>query len=234
MTEKADKRDLIEILESFNRKERFFLLAQALNDKQGNPKLYLSEEFRKKLSEEIKIDIPSERGEGLFVGIDYHLDWIAAAIAYWEGARLRTKIPNQQRTGSCKDFVIEGNQRDVDLFLAFRDPTQFPDFFIMVILEAKAYGQWTKEQMLPKVQRLRSIFGEEGSKHPRVKPHFFLIDPNPPKEIQGVPFPEWMVPGGRLRGLKLRLPKGSRRLIVNRTDRIEGKDRYQNFVIKEA
>ncbi len=46
--------DLIEILEQFNRKERFFLIGQAL----GNEDFPLSKSFREDLGDAIGIDIP--------------------------------------------------------------------------------------------------------------------------------------------------------------------------------
>ena len=71
--------DLIEVLEQFNRKERFFLIGQAL----GNEDFPLSKSFRKALGEEIGIDIP----RGAFAAMDYHLDWIAASLRAYQACR---------------------------------------------------------------------------------------------------------------------------------------------------
>ena len=61
--------DLLELLESFNRKERFFLVSQAVG------RFQLSDDFRRELGEEINLKIP----RGAFTAMDYHLDWLTAA-----------------------------------------------------------------------------------------------------------------------------------------------------------
>ena len=57
---------LIERLESFNRKERFFLIGDAL----GNQSFQLSDDFRTRLGTAFGIQPPSNT----FVAMDYHLD----------------------------------------------------------------------------------------------------------------------------------------------------------------
>ena len=58
--------DLLKILESFNRKERFFLIAQALGQyskgvgQEKKPEFTLCEEFRADLSEKVNIEVPKE------------------------------------------------------------------------------------------------------------------------------------------------------------------------------
>ena len=63
---------LMELLESFNRKERFFLIGDAL----GNRTFQLSTDFRARLSKAFGIEPPSSA----FVAMDYHLDWIHASL----------------------------------------------------------------------------------------------------------------------------------------------------------
>ena len=60
--------DLIEILRQFNRKERFFLIGQAL----GNEAFSLAERFRQELGEVIGVKIPGNAfvGDGLSPGLD--------------------------------------------------------------------------------------------------------------------------------------------------------------------
>lgn len=60
--------DLISLLKYFNRKERFFLIGQAL----GNKDFKISDEFRGVISKKIKVDIPPDA----FAALDCHLDWI--------------------------------------------------------------------------------------------------------------------------------------------------------------
>jgi len=58
---------LMEHLESFNTKERFFLVVDTL----GNPDFQRSAEFQAKLREAFGIRPPNHA----FVAMDYHLDW---------------------------------------------------------------------------------------------------------------------------------------------------------------
>ena len=62
---------LMEHLESFNRKERFFLVGNAL----GNPDFQLSTDFQTKLNTAFGIQPPNSA----FVAMDYHLDWLHAS-----------------------------------------------------------------------------------------------------------------------------------------------------------
>lgn len=63
---------LLDYIDKFNRKERFFLFTYAT----GNPDFRLSEEFRGALGKELGVDIPAD-AKGY---IDYHLDWLHAAV----------------------------------------------------------------------------------------------------------------------------------------------------------
>lgn len=63
---------VIEYLESFNRKERFFLVGAAL----GNPRFQLDGVFRERVGAGFGLDIPGDA----FVAMDYHLDWIQASV----------------------------------------------------------------------------------------------------------------------------------------------------------
>ena len=63
---------LLEHLESFNRKEWFFLIGNAL----GNPDFKLSTECQTKLGEAFSIQPP----DNAFVAKDYHPDWLHASL----------------------------------------------------------------------------------------------------------------------------------------------------------
>lgn len=165
--------ELIEQLQSFNRKERFILLHRAL----GPEAFHLDEGFRQRLGQELKLTIP----DSAFVAIDYHLDWLQMALHFtetpWDGQPIET--PNG----------FEANQRDVDLLIAFdADATTH-----IVLLEAKVDTSWTNAQLRPKVARLRQIFGE----HPRADlatPHFVLLSPKRPTRVDSDRWPDWMKP----------------------------------------
>ena len=158
--------DLVELLSQFNRKERFFLVGQAL----GNKGFSLAEDFRKKLGDEIKSEIPADA----FVGMDYHLDWIAASLWAYRNPELVDK------PFANSDQVATGTQQDIDLLIAF----EAEGHYYLVLLEAKGYSPWSNEQMCDKAQRLKGIFGCDGKKHPKVKPKFCLTSPRKPERLE--------------------------------------------------
>ena len=225
MSEREEKRDLIDILESFNRKERFFLLAQALYESEEEPSLKLSSGFRKSLFAALGIPVPSAPCSRIFVGIDYHLDYIAASLDCWNCGRTSGLFSNIFEDSDGQFESIEGSQRDVDLLVAFKNE----EVFHLVILEAKAYSPWTKAQMEPKTKRLKEIFGSAGDKHKLVKPHFLVISPKQPDNIKGVSFPKWMTPEGKLNYLALRLPNKGRLVATRKLE--DGK--YSKYMVSE-
>lgn len=188
--------DLIELLERFNRKERYFLICQTL----GLPQMefQLSDKLRETL--ECKINLPI-RGDA-FVAMDYHLDWIAASLRILNECIPMNEIPNRVFPDQNDKRVATGTQRDIDLLIAFTEEDS--DTHHMVFIEAKAYGAWDSKQLRLKAERLRKIFGDNGRLHPKVHPEFFLISPNPPtKRLRTVGWPEWMKPCGEPRYLEL-------------------------------
>ena len=200
--------DLIDILESLNRKERFFLVAQAL----GKPRFELSDDFRQKLGDKVGVTIPQEP-EKVFVAMDYHLDWLQA------GLTLSRNI--QEELFSNAGDVIKGTQEDIDLLVAFRHGDQHH----LILVEAKAYSGWSNDQLKSKANRLWEIFGDSGPKYDGVIPHFCLMGPKS-TNIK-VDFPGWMKPGGELLWVDLKLPNGRRQ--VNRCDKVGNS--YERFKV---
>src|SRR5690348_8428986 len=96
---------LLETLASLNRKERFYLVGWAL----GNPTFRLSDEFRQQLGDQLGVVAP----EHAFAAMDYHLDWLYAALAV--AAHATDSGPYQNDGG------VTGTQEDVDLLVAFED-----------------------------------------------------------------------------------------------------------------
>ena len=168
--------DLIEIMESFNRKERFFLVSQAL----GKPEFELSDDFRQKLGDKVGVTIPTER---VFVAMDYHLDWLHASLV----------LDHPERYGeppfANTSNLITGNQRDADLLVAFKADNRYH----LILVEAKCYGSWDNDQMNGKAARLKLIFGNDGGKYPNVKPYFSLMSPNESQHLGFDDWPDWML-----------------------------------------
>ena len=196
--------DLIELLESFNRKERHFLVAQALGGFQ------LSDQFRAKLGKAVGVEIPA----GAFAAMDYHLDWLAAALQAYEKGSVSGRFDNQSRE-------ITGSQEDVDLLVGF----SIEETIHLILLEAKGDTAWTNGQISSKCDRLKVIFGEDGLRYPQVKPHFCLTSPDPPsRRLSTRGRPAWMLEGDKYRWMKLHFPKETRRVIRCNSDCKESKD----------
>ena len=202
---------LIDLLEQFNRKERYFLVGQAL----GNEEFRLSEEFRTKLGCELGIKISSNASAWM----DYHLDAVAGSLWRYRNPERQMEEDFPKRNG-----MVVGNHQDIDLLIAFKERNS--GVYRLVFLEAKGYesdysdgyARWdTKEiddQMQSKVSQLKSIFGVDKGKSPEVKPHFCLMSHLPSEKLTTNSWPAWMSNNGNPHWLQLNLP--SDRLRVTR------------------
>ena len=150
--------DLIDILESFNRKERFFLISHALNGRRENPAFTLSESFRQELAKAVGLDRQGiEIPACAFAAMDYHLDWVAASVAVMDREQsLDGVFPNPGQK------LVEGGPKDIDLLVAFG----YLGKYHLMFVGAKAYGNWDNDQMSGKAARLKLIFGDDGGNIP--------------------------------------------------------------------
>ncbi len=188
---------LIEHLESFNRKERFFLVGSAL----GNPRFQLSSKFRWGLDAAFGILTPCDT----FVAMDYHLDWIYASLFL---LALPEKDHNKIHLNTA--YGVLGNQQDIDLLVAFEKE----GITNLLLVEAKATPAWTtsdKEQTQAKAKRLSCIFDRYRAKYPRVKPYFGLTSPCRP-DIEFHEWPAWMTKDGQPIWFPLTMPPGRRKI----------------------
>ena len=230
--------DLIGVLESFNRKERFFLVGQAL----GNPRFKLSRDFRTRLGkavglEENGIKIPANA----FAAMDYHLDWVAASLFLAFEKPFEPPTPPIVAVESDSDAgtplflnddgiflgnqydlttgeiegetykLITGGIGDVDLLVAF--PSAVDGKLHLIFVEAKAYSPWTNKQLKPKAGRLQLFFNRDGNKYSQVKPHFCLMSGSRPNRLQVTNWPKWMKGNtGSFNWLELTLPSGKHKV----------------------
>ena len=197
---------VIEYLESFNRKERFFLVARAL----GNPRFRLGEEFRKELGYRFGLQIPEE---DVFVAMDYHFDWIQTSLYLYGHAQGDGAVYSNRGDDGGK--LITGNQEDIDLIVAFASN----ETTHIMLIEAKAETGWGNLQMKSKANRLGRIFGDgkRGDAVPNVLPHFALMSPRRHKRLLTTSWPQWMRPeSGEPFWLELPVLPGRRK--VTRTD----------------
>ena len=197
------------------------MVAQALgcSNSAGEPAFSLSDSFRKQLNKNIDVAIPkepTEPKEAVFVAMDYHLDWLQAALtlAHCQDRAHSQDGKYQFSNEGEKGQVIEGTQEDVDLLVAFK--TKAGKTIHLILVEAKAYSGWTNKQLSSKAERLRTIFGEDGKKWSDVQPYFCAIaprDPNKSKLLKRKCLPKWMLKNNKLQWLCLQLPKRERRKV---------------------
>ena len=180
--------DVIRYLEKFNRKERYWLLRNALGDKDKNP-FTLSDEFRKELKCELglKISIPKRA----FVAMDYHFDWLTMALLLGKRPYMENGlISRSEVTNSINEEVakkINKNTEDIDLLVAFEDDNNGKTHLILI--EAKADSSWDNKQLNSKAERLRIFDKAEIREY--CKPHFVLMSPKQSSRLD-VEWPDWM------------------------------------------
>jgi len=180
----------IDNLDKLNRKERFFLIGLAL----GNPGFKLDRLFQQKLSEEFGVVIP----DNVFVAMDYHLNWIYAAAALTFGNPVRDKLFDN------KFGIINGTQEDVDLLVAFEDASGICH---LIMLEAKGVTAFSNSQFRHKMDRFRSIFGENGRRFSRIKPYFGLVSPRKPTGLRYDLCPLWLKHGDDIPWFEMSIPR---------------------------
>ncbi len=140
---------LVKLLKKLNRKERYWLLRNAIGEKF----LQLDESFicelQKALEDEDSgIEIP----KNAWWAMDYHLDWIAVALKqYVDKSEINEGmvIENECCThiDECdSNKLISGNQLDIDMIIAY-DKT-------LILVEAKADISWSRKQMENKIKLL--------------------------------------------------------------------------------
>jgi len=164
--------DLIKTLKSFNRKERFYLVSQAL----GNKDFTLSDEFREQVGNKLNISIPSNA----FAAMDYHLDWIYASLFAVSKGSLHFTVENK--------LELNKNQEDVDLFIAFKDDY----IYHLILIEAKAESAWTNKQFESKAKKLKSIFGDKECMWVEIKLYFLITSPRKPRQLNINSLPSYL------------------------------------------
>jgi hypothetical protein len=130
---------LINSLQRFNRKERYWLLQNTLNAES----MHLSSKFREALQEETGIFIP----EDAWWAMDYHLDWLIGALYLYNGGQANDPQSNPGQS------LVKGTQEDIDMIIAFENT--------IILLEAKGDTSWGNGQLNSKIDRLLTIFDEK-------------------------------------------------------------------------
>lgn len=125
----------------------------------------------------------------MFIGMDYHLNWLYAALATANIKDLESEGPWQnewmfdtplkERGKDCRP--IQNNQEDIDLLIAWMD--EQTGELHLALIEAKLDSSWSSEQFKSKKKRL-TLMKTDAVKRGLsfVKWEFFLISPGrPPK-----------------------------------------------------
>jgi hypothetical protein len=164
---------LIDYLRMFNRKERYWLLKWSLGGFEPG------QSFRQLVRKELKLDVPTDP-ESTFLAMDYHLNWIYAALVLAREGKLGEPYENPMcEVDGSPSRVIEGNQEDVDLLLAFESEAKTQ----LVMFEAKLDSPWSSKQVRRKAERLQRIFTAADCLS-TVQPHFVLVSPVEPLSVR--------------------------------------------------
>lgn len=194
---------LIDYLKRFNRKERFILLRHVLRQQAGDS-FRLDPCFAQQLRELGIEEIPDDPE---FVAMDYHLDWLQMALYL-------TEKNDPGHTLFLNDDLVQANQEDIDLLIAFKGTESTH----LVLIEAKADTGWNNGQLESKADRFKRIFDKDFYGNEPVKPHFILMSPSRPKKVRTCQWPSWMRAEGQSCPLWLKLCLSDKLLKVTRWD----------------
>ena len=121
--------NLVQALERFNRKERYWLIQAAL----GPAARHLDAAFRDGLQAATGVEVPADA----WWAMDYHLDWGVGAMAMLSGPS------NGRGPHANAERLVEGTQEDIDLVVAFGET--------LILIEAKGESSWSNAQFHSRV-----------------------------------------------------------------------------------
>lgn len=212
--------ELVTALRCFNRKERYWLLNNAL----GESNMQLGADFRKRLADVIDIEIPPDA----WWAMDYHLDWLIGALHLLNKGALDVIVPNIRRTNiglppgaqSNNDRMVRGTQQDIDLVIAFNET--------LILIEAKGATSWSNAQFNSKLKRLRDIFSDENQNSLKIELRGVLMSPRKPPQklaLEAGSWPIWMSDcNNSPLFLELKMGEGLKKVIRCNDDMQDDKD----------
>lgn len=167
-------RTLLEHIKHFNCKERFLLIQHVLPAAQPLAETFIAE---------INALLGTALTPSDYWCIDYHLDWLYAALTLHAG-----DLADDAQI-EIDDRCFKASQEDIDLLLVSTRGAQTD----LVLVEAKATTGWTNKQLRSKADRFGAIFGDDGRRWPGVQPHFVLMSPRRPgRRLGTTAWPTWM------------------------------------------
>jgi hypothetical protein len=167
---------IIKRLKMFNRKERDHLIKFALCERTDEPKI--SVPLWRLVSGNQGLQRPKDE-KRIFIGMDYHLNWLFAALQSSSFEQLETEAEFENSWGlTAKRFdqrkkiktkkegkvvevdkdktPIQGNQEDVDLLIAWLSSEE-SSTLCLTLVEAKLDAPWDLKQLKSKMQRFSLI-----------------------------------------------------------------------------
>ena len=179
---------IMSALVDLNSKERYFVMNALLDLKTHS----LSTGMNRLISGVLELEIPKNN----LVFLDYHLDWVTAALV---AGTQRGKKPTYKNTGMA---TVLGNQMDIDALIAF----ELDGKTHLLFMEAKGVGAWNNKQLNTKVSRLNKIFGGPQGEIEQTVPHFALLSPYKSENLKTKNWPDWMLKNGEPLFFKLNMP----------------------------
>ena len=156
-------------LKLFNAKERDHLMRFAYLGDAGpydGSSTFLSPAFQAALAEHLQDMGIGSSAECVFAGMDYHLDWLFAALLLarthpeWRGEPGSKPAPvSMAAIGDTDIPSLTGSQEDIDLLVVYR----YGDGKLaMIFIEAKGIKPFEGEQLARKLVRIDRILDESG------------------------------------------------------------------------
>lgn len=170
---------IIRNLHNFNRKERDHLIKFVLSESPGHPQIS-SDLWRAIRPAGGKRQRPTP--SDTFVGMDYHLNWLYAALVLSEQyedegiGNQPNRWPVSVQFENKQDAPIQPNQEDVDLLVAFKQPD---GSLHLVLIEAKLDSGWDSRQFLSKTARLDAIKRVSDMLNPKLRIEWKLLLASP-------------------------------------------------------
>ncbi|MBC8752405.1 MULTISPECIES: hypothetical protein [Paraburkholderia] len=153
----------------FNAKERFALIQRVLGVEFVPHAGFLSEVLAK-----CGINAKPER---VFCAMDFHLDWLYAALISNE---LRQDEPLRLLADEAGVLPVTGRQQDADFVMCFTErPATAPAITHLLLVEAKGVGSWDAKQMRSKLAQYRAM-KPAFDRNPNVRPRLVLMSPQNP------------------------------------------------------
>lgn len=197
---------LVEALKKFNRKERYWLIRNALGDNSEILHLDLDPGFLE-LLEEMLLDVKVP--ENAWWAVDYHIDWLAGAfhLFNWQGKENLSEKPVDNQK------LFHASIQDIDLIVAF-DNT-------LIFIEAKGDSDWNYTQINTKIDRLQEIAKAEYIEG--LKAYFILMAPEDlvnilDKDKIHATLPDGIFAGDKPRLLKLKILDENNKEVTNFDD----------------